>query len=389
MDERKGRLSERYRPDGYCKAMVEFILSHGERIDFAKFMQESLYAESRGQSYGGFYNDRVEISDVNKEADFLTDSNFLDFAKGVYNWLKINGKDKSVFLELGGGMGDFKKNIQQFRKMDGQSSAPYFSLEVSSKLSILQKQAEELGAPSKTVRGSAYSIPFATDSFEGVCFSNELLDAMPARGFKIKALSTGIKIEKELFIEPEEITYQNQSSGITYKFYDLENVDDPFVNLVEEYLNTLSIDQQAELLADPDFVWCYAEGHVKLVLELKRIFRAGQILLMDYGTCAGNRKAKRNQPYFIDTKEFRGVAVGLDYIIKSPYMNDITYFVDFEFLSFLFKKYFPGSDVLLIDTNEFFAKIEDATKSSEGKKAYSVVSSNLTLQVNVKSNGQL
>lgn len=280
------------------ESMLDFISVKGGSVRFDYYMQEHILGQN------GFYSKRA---DIGNNGHFTTKALNPAFAHLIYLMLKEQGIADKDFLEIGGGNGSFKRNYLQYSPLIN-----YISVDASSKLASEQ---EEIGGIS--IVANVTSLPLPTASIDGVVFSNELMDELPCRVFKVKNRYGKVEIVEEGFVTSE---------GSELKFEYKEAERDEFLETYESFLN-----EQRPEIADGTVV-SVSPMTEAAISEMARVLQRGKIVIIDYGywNKADLRFERKQQelPFFRKNKGFHFI----DEILESPYETDLTHNIDFDFI---------------------------------------------------------
>ena len=293
--------------------MLKFLKERGDVVRFDKYMEEHLFGNC------GYYNDKVTIG---THGDFITMTHNPEFAHILSLYLEHKGLTPADFLEIGGGEGTFKQNYIQYDPL-----AKYISVDVSKKLA--SKQAKEGGEA--TILSKANYLPAKDDSINGIIFSNELIDALACRVFKIGEDNRGHIIDKEGYVCVD---------GASIHFGFEEPDKDDFLTQYEDFLN-----QREDIydLKQGDVI-SVAPCAEDVLRECCRVLKSGKVLFIDYGFSKryiGSPRDAQEMPYYRGVLDFLGV----EDIVKRPYDVDITYSIDFQFLEEIAKQINPNATV--------------------------------------------
>lgn len=278
--------------------MTKFVESHGDCIRFDTYMQEHLFNEK-----SGFY----EHIEIGENGDFSTRAAHPMYAILMDLFLEEHRLVCGDFLEIGGGDGAFKRNYLKL-----SPSTNYISVDAS-RLLVAQQGDNSLF-------GLATDLPLPSNSVEGAVFSNELIDALPARVLKIRNEDGEIRIDEEGYVT-------NDGQSLNFEFREAER--DDFVETYETFLREErpNVGDGAIISVSPDTV--------KAVSEMHRVLKRGKVILVDYGfhDAADPAFCRKTQefPFFAQKGRYHGVKE----ILQRPYEVDITYKVDFDFLSWV------------------------------------------------------
>jgi SAM-dependent MidA family methyltransferase len=287
--------------------ILDFVASNKGKVRFDSYMDEHLFNETLG-----FY----ENANIGQGGDFDTMAVHPMYAVLMHLYLKEKDLEGGDFLEIGGGNGHFKKNY--LNPLDLGYIPPktrYVSVDASRKLSGLQGQIAD-----DTRQGSVTDIPVEDSSLEGMVFSNELLDALPCRVFKISNNDGKVKINEEVYIYADGERLQ---SGF------MPAEQDHFLETYEAFLRETrpEIEDGTVISVSP-----YTE---KALAEMDRVLRRGKIMIADYGyhdeAARAFSRRSEEMPFFSKDGRYHG----LSEIIDNPYDVDITYKIDFDFVAWL------------------------------------------------------
>ena len=292
--------------------MIRFVSSNAGRARFDRYMQEHLYGEN------GFYRKKVEIC---PEGDFGTEALRPDFAHLIFLHLEQQGLSGKDFLELGGGTGAFKRNYLAY-----SPETNYIPIDISEKLTSMQAEAG-----GKVIIGDAAALGLKSNSIDGVIFSNELIDALPCRVFRLKKENGKIRINEEGYV----ITNGNR---LYFEFADAER--DDFLVTYEEFIN-----QEIYPVQDGDVISA-APKIVDVLREALRVLKSGNVIFIDYGfgKPIKHERKPRELPHIVIRPNYDD-SRDINKILAKPCNVDITYSVDFEFLRWVAKKIEPNAEV--------------------------------------------
>ena len=150
-------------------------------ISFHQYMQMALYQPGMGYYSGGLHK-------IGAEGDFITAPSIGQlFAKtNARQFAEImKHLDDPVILELGAGLGQFAHDV--LLALDEMNLLPqhYYILEVSADLK--QQQHDYLNALPEHIHARIQWLDQApTESFNGIIFANEVIDALPVEIFKFQ-----------------------------------------------------------------------------------------------------------------------------------------------------------------------------------------------------------
>lgn len=323
--------------------MVRFVSDNGSRVRFDQYMQEHLYGEN------GYYRKRAKIG----SGDFGTEAFRPEFAHLVFLNLQqedLAGKD---FLELGGGTGAFKRNY-----LACSPETNYISVDISEKLASMQAQGG-----GRVIIGNAAALDLESDSIDGVIFSNELIDVLPCRVFRLTREDGRIRINEEGYVLTD-------GKALYFEFGNAER--DDFLVTYESFLN-----QGIRHIQDGDII-SVAPKLVDVISESMRVLRSGKIMFIDYGF--GNDIYCGREP-----EELPHIRRSLNYdessdiakLLANPYQIDITHSPDFEFLKWITRQIDPDTKVAyrhLVSLMEAFPQDQNTTLASKLHDIYDLSS---------------
>jgi len=155
----------------------EIVEQAGGWISFERFMAEALYHPEFG-----YYSSSVRR--VGKSGDFSTSATLCPaFAEAIARWANARLRDEFAgaevaLIEVGAGGGDLAANLRAAQITLGLLTPDYYAVEPSPPLQeVLRERVEGLGV------AICNTVPEALASCGGqaLVFSNELVDAFPAR----------------------------------------------------------------------------------------------------------------------------------------------------------------------------------------------------------------
>lgn len=156
-------------------------------VRFDQFMAAALYDEDKG-----YYTSRIRS--VGRQGDFSTSASLSPLlAKGIANWV-CQHSPFTPLIEVGPGSGQLAKDIRNYLPLHRRLFLKQYLVEISNPLRKLQR---EQNPKAKQVS----SLKEALDDCGGsaLIYSNELVDAFPARVFR----KSGERFE-ELFLSSAE-----------------------------------------------------------------------------------------------------------------------------------------------------------------------------------------
>ncbi len=279
--------------------MLEFIESRGDQVRFDQYMQEHLFGEI------GYYTSHIEFGQ-----DFYTFGLHPIFATAIHSLVKRYGHENRDFLEIGGGNGTF-----QAMYLKWASKTRYIAVDASPKLSGEQRQNRR----TKRILSIAEDLKIRDRSIHGVVFSNELIDCLPCRVFKVKNKRGRPTLAEEGWV-------MLVGSQLIFAFRPVDR--DPFVEGYESYL------RERRLFPEDESLISVSPKTEKVLWEMKRVLDRGLVLLADYGYCDrpnSSMESRAEIPYYRAGAGYRFV----NDILRRPYETDITYGVDFGYLRWL------------------------------------------------------
>jgi len=161
---------------------IQDIINKNGPISFKEFMQIALYAPEMG-----YYN--RHITTIGKKGDFYTSSSLHKSFSAIFAlqaqeiWEILDFPERFVFLEYGAGMGYFAKDFLDYLQGTCLFEAlQYFIIEINP---YMKKNQQEV------LKEYAHKVRWVKDisemeSFKGLVFSNEVLDAFAVNLIEIK-----------------------------------------------------------------------------------------------------------------------------------------------------------------------------------------------------------
>ncbi|WP_339062265.1 SAM-dependent methyltransferase [Tepidibacillus marianensis] len=296
-----------------------------KRISFYDFMKMALYETDLGY----YTKDRTKIG---KAADFYTSSSVGPvFGKTIANTfielLTYIADDHYTILEIGGGDGRFARDVLSGIKQKNETfyeNITYYMIETSSFHQKLQEEQvrEHLGHVKWVNRLEDLPQPF-----QGVIFSNELVDAFPVHMVQMKKGEL-----QEVYVAWDE----DQQKFIEI----LDHVSDAFIdNYFKEQNIQLKEDQIAEVNTDA----------IEWLEIIAQTLHKGYMITIDYGYPADELYASHRQNGSVMCYH-RHIAN------DNPYQNigdqDITTHVNFSILMDEGEKL--GLKTILFTTQSYF-----------------------------------
>ena len=281
--------------------MIRFLAGNSGVVRFDRYMQEHLYGQD------GYYIKNARIG----SGDFGTESFRSAFAHLVFLDLQQQGLDGKDFLELGGGTGVFKGNYLRH-----SPKTNYISADISEKFASMQAQVN-----CNAIISDAAALGLQSGSIDGIIFSNELIDALPCRVFRLTRENGRIRINEEAYI-------RTNGDALSFEFADAER--DDFLETYEMFLN-----QGAHTVHDGDVI-SVAPKSIDVIREAMRVLKSGKIIFIDYGfgQRIGCEKTSQELPHIMKRDDYDDSS-DIDKILANPYSTDINHSVDFEFLKWV------------------------------------------------------
>ncbi|OOG40252.1 SAM-dependent methyltransferase [Rhodanobacter sp. C05] len=174
---------ERAHSDHLLQLLREQIASHGP-LPFSQYMERCLYAPGLGYYSAG----RTKFGEA---GDFVTAPELGElFARCVINAvqpvLAMLG-DEADFLELGGGSGAFAEAALKALATGGVLPRQYLILEPSADLRERQHERLRANLPAELNARVQWLDRPPEQDWRGVLFANEVIDALPATRFAVRA----------------------------------------------------------------------------------------------------------------------------------------------------------------------------------------------------------
>jgi len=267
-------------------------------VPFSVFMETVLYDPEHG-----YYIRKQE--NFGELGDFITAPMISDFFAQTFlkQFYEIFKKTTSIILEIGPGNGFFCRDILQSSEDEGIQIDKYYLMEIG-----VQSKKKQKVMLKKCLSDSAYRkikwVKEVPDSFSGVVFMNELLDALPVDIFKVR--------DKKLY--QKGLSFEDQYLTWSYKdeLLSLDIIKDQIDNLPEGYIFEHSFEYE------------------KLIKELNAKITKGAIFIVDYGFA--------NHEYFHpDRSEGTLMCHYRHFSHSDPLINlgsqDITSHVNFSYLA--------------------------------------------------------
>lgn len=293
------------------------IKAAGGQLRFDSYMQDHLYGEK------GYYMARAQIGPT---GHWDTDSSDRNLAKLIRAYQRSRISLGKHFVEVGGGTGIFKRHFLGFG-----FEGTYTSVDISPQFAHLQELVN--GKP--TWMGSVTSLPFDDIQINGLVFGNELIDALSCRVLKLRHNPPNLpQVIEEAFV-------QNGDFGPAFVFKSAQR--DEFIEEYEMYLaegNPQRLIKNDSLDGQVDSIPADLSAALS---EINRVLRAGsRSLLLDYGYAENYISMRREvdeRPYY---KHWPMPPVAFEGEIGFPYQTDITYHVDFDYVSWLARQHHPN-----------------------------------------------
>tara|TARA_Y100000310_G_scaffold345851_1_gene471389 strand:+ start:14622 stop:15659 length:1038 start_codon:yes stop_codon:yes gene_type:complete len=275
--------------------MENFVQSRGGLVRFDDYMHEHNFGP------GGFYSSRVNIG---HDGHFRTKTLISGFSHLIYLAVKEMGLDSLPFVEIGGGNGAFKEGHKLYHP------GKYVSIDASPRLTLQQKNHGGY-----SITADARDLPLSDD--DRVVFSNELLDELPVRIFRLR------RSQGQPYVSEEA----NIDSNLDLTYLPVE--EDEFTTQYNEYL------RQRKPKTRPNTVVSVSPDTQKVIQEMARIAGDGAVVIIDYGYKRNSlpyfEQKKRELPFFREDTKIKD----LDEILRRPYQVDFTYNVDFQFVEWI------------------------------------------------------
>lgn len=340
------------------EVIQEQVIAAGGRIPFWKFMELALYAPGLGYYSAGAHK-------FGPGGDFTTAPERSPLfcacvADALAPALQQAGKG-AVFMEVGGGSGAFAEACLEKLQADGVLPARYAILEPSADLRQRQRERLQARLPAELFARVEWLDGPISESWDGVLFANEVIDALPTPRFVIRA---GEVLEECVSLDGEG------------RFVRAEQPADPMlaaaVRRIESQLPAPFADgYRSEVLAQlPYWLQAVAGG-----------LRNGALLFIDYGYARG----EYYQPERDDgtLRAFRQHHVTND-VFAWPGLQDITASVDFTALAeagvgagFEFSGYCSQASFLLGN------RLQENLAAAEAQAADEVARHNLRQQAKI------
>ncbi|WP_269539993.1 SAM-dependent methyltransferase [Cerasicoccus fimbriatus] len=245
--------------------LADIIQREGGAITFAQFMGFALYDPDHGY-YGS------QVRQVGKTGDFSTSATLCPaFGEAIARWAMARAEEDFPngdfhLIEAGAGVGALAESVLKAWRALGGPAVPYSAVETSPGLrKALAPKARELGF---TVHDG---MPDALEAADGhaIIFSNELVDAFPAR--------------------------QLCWDGEDWREVGLRLQGDELVEGLLPFTDAVDADAPARP-RDGQRIFIHPSYHAWLEAELAD-WRRGRMLTIDYGAAypAGEVRAYRNQ----------------------------------------------------------------------------------------------
>lgn len=286
--------------------MAAFIDGLGGKARFDRYMAESLEGED------GFYNKRATIGTTGYFDTFSSDPALAEL-------VAAHGTQGPDFAEMGGGEGTFKRNLLKINP-----KLHYISIEQSKKFAELQKTSPD----ENIIVANALHTGLPTSSINGTIFSNELPDALPCRSFKVELKGDQVLLNQELFIRRKGAP----DKPVLRAAFEQAEQDD----FLADYQNFLQQIQNKRNMQNGEVI-SIAPDAVALLAEMHRILNKGSIVLIDYGFYDGTDRPKHKRqplqtPFALDYAYPNEDSAIDKPAVPTPYLTDITYELDFEYL---------------------------------------------------------
>jgi len=292
--------------------IVEYLQAAGGSLPFWKFMELALYTPGLGYYSAG----ATKFGDA---GDFVTAPELSSLfaaciADAVTPVLRQLGSE-ATFLEIGGGSGAFAEAALAKLQANDVVPARYAILEPSADLRQRQRERLQQRLPTMLFERVAWLDGPLEDSWAGVLFANEVIDALPTPRFCIR--------DGEVFEEHVAMDGQRHDEGL--RFVRTDRPADPMLAAAVRHV-------ERQLPAP------FAEGYrSELLAQLPYWLQAviggmgdGAMLFVDYGYA----RSEYYQPQRSDgtLRAFRRHHLVED-VYARPGLQDITASVDFTALA--------------------------------------------------------
>jgi SAM-dependent MidA family methyltransferase len=233
-----------------------FIAREGGWINFAQLMDAALYTPGLGYYSGGakkfgLSGDFVTASEISP----LFSQTIARQVQQVLGTLQTQNK-KADILELGAGTGRFAQDLLfELAKLE-QLPARYMILEVSAHLREVQQSKLKAALPNELMDRVVW-LDALPESFDGLIFANEVLDALPVH--IVKTTADGLA----------EIGVVSEYEGLVWKEQPASSA------LLKDFVAEL------KLMDGYSTEVCLAA--TGLVASLAGILQNGMLLMIDYG----------------------------------------------------------------------------------------------------------
>lgn len=227
-------------------------------ISFADFMQAALYTPELGYYSGGMQ----KFGDIKKGGgDFITAPEMTPLfsqtlAQQVAQVLEATQGD---ILELGAGTGKLAADLLLALDVLGQLPTQYFILEVSSYLRGVQQQTLSAVLPEELFQRAVW-LDALPESFVGLIFGNEVLDAIPVH---LLVKNSGALQERGVIFDGD------------FKWQDKPLRDE----LIQHHVKEVTLPE--------DYLTEVCPAATGLMNSLANVLEYGAILMIDYGFSAG------------------------------------------------------------------------------------------------------
>ncbi len=227
------------------------INNHGV-ISFARFMEMALYQPGLGYYSAG-------LKKFGKEGDFVTSPELGDlFARSQAQVFQavLAQYDDAIVLELGAGMGSFCRDVLLALDELGQLPEAYWILEISADLKQQQKETVSQ-LPKQLADKVVWLDALPTQTFNGVVFGNEVIDALPVEIFSQQSGQKKrlmLADEKGLLTEqwhdfPEDLAQQLSSKSLELN----EGYRSEFIPHLKQWLSGITSYLQSGLVLWVDY----------------------------------------------------------------------------------------------------------------------------------------
>ena len=291
-------------PPGELERRLLRELAASGPIPFAEFMRRCLYEED-----GGYY--RSEHDPLGEEGDFVTSADLhpafgLLLGRWVWRaWQDLGRPEPLVLVEAGPGTGALAAGVLTHLEQSeaGPEIVDYRLVEAAP--AWRQRQQTRLAPWLDRCSWHASLTKAAPDSGVGVFLANELLDAFPCH----RVIWDGAEL-REIWVDAVDGELREESGPLS----------DP---ALEQYLPSLGLQpREGDVMA-------ISLAMLPWLQELRRLFRRGTALLLDYGGEAEELYGDPDQPADVRACYQHTDSTNL---LARPGRQDLTFDVDFTLL---------------------------------------------------------